>query len=470
MILFLSVVVLSIFFLYPTIRWYRLPLSERVKRTEVKMEDKSSPMLEDLKKLVPSGYELLLQRKEKKHHKDPLLEGVLRLGLDLQGGMHLILKVKRGQEEGGGIDPVDVVMEIIRRRIDEFGISEPSIYRQGDDYIVVQLPGIKDPERAIDLIGKTALLEFKLVDNEGLSSILRKASELGLKIPNGLYLVKKEPELTGKYIQDARVGYDEYNMPCVNLVLTSEGARLFEETTSRNIHRELAIVLDGEVVSAPTIQERISGGSAMISGRFTFDEARDLAIVLRQGALPSPVEIISQRQIGPSLGQDSINKGIKAGIVGILLVITFMMVRYKLSGLLANLALFFNILILLGVLAGFGGVLTMPGMAGIVLIMGMSVDANVIIFERIKEELRRGKRLFTSVDVGYRRAFLTILDANLTTMIAALALLYFGTGPIRGFATTLIIGILVSMFTAIFATRIAFDLITTRQKIERLSI
>jgi preprotein translocase subunit SecD len=471
-ILFFGIVALCVFFLYPTIRWYRLPVDERIEIGKVDVEeDPRLPHLEKLKGLVPQGYEILLQRREeRKIRRDSLLEGVLRLGLDLQGGMHLVLKVEKGEEGRGGIDPVDVVLEILRRRIDEFGVSEPSIYRQGEDRIIVQLPGLKDPERAIEMIGKTALLEFKIVENDKLAPIIEKAEELGLEVPEGLYLVRKEPELTGEYIQEARVGYDIDGMPCVNLTLDREGARLFEETTSKNIMGRLAIVLDGEVVSAPEIRERISGGRAEISGGFTFDEARDLAIVLRQGALPSPVEIIWQRQIGPSLGQDSIKSGVKAGIVGILLVISFMVVRYKFSGLVANLALFFNILILLSLLAAFGAALTLPGIAGIVLIVGMSVDANVIIFERIKEELRAGKRLSTSVDKGYKRAFFTIFDANLTTIIAAIVLLYFGTGPIRGFATTLIIGIVASMFTAIFATRIIFDLIVSRQKREGLSI
>lgn len=468
--------ILSVYFLYPSIKWYRLPKGVRQEEIVATAEDPRVNLLNKLKGFAPQGYELLLEKIEQEERKkNPLLDKTLKLGLDLQGGMHLVLEVdtaKAEEEKGrGAIDPVEVTLEIIRDRIDEFGVAEPTIMRQGDNRIVVQLPGLSDPERAIDLIGKTALLEFKLVEGGNLfKEIQDKAEELGLEVPEGLYLVKSQPELSGKYLTDAQVAFDQFNRPYVTLSLNKEGAKIFEEVTGKNIDRQLAIVLDGQVTSAPEIQSKIAGGRASITGNFSLDEAKDLRIVLKEGSLPVPVKILWQKHVGPTLGQDSINKGVIAAVIGFILVTFFMILRYKFSGLVADLALFFNLVILLAILAAFGGTLTLPGIAGIVLIIGMSVDANVIIFERIKEELRAGKRLRTSIDNGYSRAFLSILDANVTTLIAAFVLFQFGTGAIKGFAMTLFIGIPASMFTAIFATKIVFDLVAAKREREKLSI
>jgi len=378
---------------------------------------------------------------------------------------------------------VDQAVETITNRIDQFGVAEPDIRPQGRDRILVQLPGIKDPKRAIDIIGKTALLEFKLVDEdnsleEALKGNIPPGDEIlyqtkGVagsqrKIP---FLLKKRAVLTGEYLTDARVQIDsQYNEPYVSISFDSRGARLFEQITGANIKKRLAIVLDDVVNSAPVIQDRISGGRAQITGRFTMEEARDLAIVLRAGALPAPVKIIEERTVGPSLGRDSIDNGLKSMIIGGLIVILFMAIYYRFAGILADLALFLNIIFIAAGLALFGATLTLPGIAGIILIIGMAIDANVLIFERIREELRLGKTPRAAVDGGYSKALVTILDANITTLIAALVLFQFGTGPVKGFAVTLSIGIVASLFTALFITRVIFDYLIIERGMKRISI
>ncbi len=379
----------------------------------------------------------------------------------------------------------DQALETIRNRIDQFGVSEPDIRPQKDYRILIQLPGIKDPKRAMALIGKTALLEFKLVDDdrsveEALKGKIPPGEEIlyqvtvdpktGLerKVP---YLLKKRTVLTGQYLTDARVQIDQrYNEPYVSLSFDARGARIFEQITGQNIKKRLAIVLDNRVNSAPVIQDKISGGRAQITGRYTMDEARDLAIILRAGALPAPVKIIEERTVGPSLGKDSIEKGFKSMLIGGLIVVLFMVVYYRLSGAIADLALILNIFFIMAGLAFFSATLTLPGIAGIILTIGMSVDANVLIFERIREELRLGKTPRASIEGGYGKALVTILDANVTTLIAALVLFQFGTGPVRGFAVTLSIGIVASLFTAIFVTRIIFDYLYVKRKMKRISI
>jgi preprotein translocase subunit SecD len=380
---------------------------------------------------------------------------------------------------------VEQALETIRNRIDQFGVSEPDIRPQEGNRLLIQLPGIKDPKRAIALIGKTALLEFKLVDEENSvqealkgnippgDEILYQVSvdrETGheRKTP---FLLKKRTALTGEYLTDARVQIDSrYNEPYVSISFDARGARLFEQVTGQNIKKRLAIVLDGKVNSAPVIQDKISGGKAQITGRYTTDEARDLAIVLRAGALPAPVKIIEERTVGPSLGKDSIQKGFKSMLIGGIVVILFMIIYYGLSGLIADLALLLNILFIMAGLAFFSATLTLPGIAGIILTIGMSVDANVLIFERIREEVRLGKTPRTAIESGYSKALVTILDAQLTTLIVALVLFQFGTGPVRGFAVTLSIGIVASLFTAIFLTRIIFDYLYVKRNVKRLSI
>jgi preprotein translocase subunit SecD len=380
---------------------------------------------------------------------------------------------------------IEQALEIIRNRIDQFGVSEPEITRQGENQILVQLPGVRDPERAVNLIGKTALLEFKIVDDEGNVDDALKG-----RIPSGdlllfqrsvdpqtgatrrvPYLLREKTLMTGDVIKDARVSLDsQFHEPYVSMEFNDIGARLFEQITGTNVKKRLAIILDNNVYSAPVIQERIAGGRAQITGRFNLDEANDLAIVLRAGALPAPVKIIEQRLVGPSLGQDSIRKGIISTLISAALIVCFMIFYYRVAGAVADLALVLNIVLTLATLAIFRATLTLPGIAGLVLSVGMAVDANILIHERIKEELRLGKTIRLSIDQGYHRAFSAIIDSNLTTLIAGVFLYQFGVGPVRGFAVTLCIGILANIFTAVYITRWVFDFITLRTGVKRLSI
>lgn len=380
---------------------------------------------------------------------------------------------------------VDQALETIRNRIDQFGVTEPDIRRQGENRILIQLPGVQDPQRAKDLIGRTALLEFKLVDeahdlNAALQGTVPAGSEILYKIDEDRdtkrtgktpFLLKKSALLTGASLTDARVQLDsQYGEPYVSIEFDKKGARTFERVTGENVNKRLAIVLDNKVYSAPTIQERIAGGKARITGRFTMEEARDLAIILRAGALPAPVTILEERTVGPSLGADSIRLGLISMAVGGILVLIFMAFYYKLSGLLADFEVILDIVLIGAGLAAFGATLTLPGMAGIILTIGMAVDNNVLIYERIREELRLGKSPRASVDAGFDRATTTILDANLTTLIAAVVLFQFGTGPVKGFAVTLSIGVCASMFTAIVVSRLVFDYVLTTWKVKKLSI
>jgi len=376
-------------------------------------------------------------------------------------------------------------LEKIRNRVDQFGVSEPEIVPQEGGRILVQLPGVKDPGRAKALIGKTAQLEFKLVDdsadvNLALKGNVPKGDELNYiyKREHATGRVSKEPivvraraSMTGDTINDARVQFDsKFNEPYVSVSFDARGSRQFSELTTQNVKKRLAIVLDGKVQSAPVIQEPITGGEARISGDFTMEEARVLAVVLRSGSLPAPVKILEERTVGPSLGRDSINQGFLAAVVGLVAVILFMFLYYRLTGLAANFALLLNLVLIMAALAAFQATLTLPGIAGIILTIGMAVDANVLINERIREELRLGKTPAGAVEAGYARATVTILDANITTLIAALVLFQFGTGPIKGFAVTLTIGLASSMFTAIVVTRLLFDFIINRYRPKSLSI
>ncbi|MDD4900024.1 MAG: protein translocase subunit SecD [Candidatus Omnitrophica bacterium] len=402
------------------------------------------------------------------------LQKKINLGLDLQGGMHLLLKVDTSKlSDKAKADAGDRAVEVIRNRIDAFGVREPSIQKQGEDEVVVQLPGITDRQRALDLIGKTALLEFKLVVDDP------EKLKLGLAgtVPDGYELLRSEEDseplliektaaLTGDGLADASVRFDQssFNQPVVSLRFNPEGAKKFAEITAANVGKRLAIVLDGKVQSAPRIKEAIPSGEAVISGRFTAEQAQDLAIVLRVGALPAPMYIEEERTIGPLLGQDSINSGVKASLIGVGLVLVFMAVYYLLAGLVADVALLLNLLFVLGglgmlpfIFPGISATLTLPGIAGIALSLGMAVDANVLINERIREEIATGKPLRTAIANGYGRAFSAIFDSNITTLIAAFLLFQFGTGPIRGFAVTLTIGLLASLFTAIVVTRTIFE-------------
>ncbi len=376
-------------------------------------------------------------------------------------------------------------LEIIRNRIDQFGVTEPVVAKEGENRILVQLPGIKDPERALEIVGKTAMLEFKLVDEENIkyytggpppegSEVLPmriKNRETGVetKVP---ILLKKQSVLTGEFLTNAsvRIGGELGSEPYVALEFNREGAKIFEKITSENVGKRLAIVLDNVVYSAPVIKERISGGRASITGAFTMEEARDLAIVLRAGALPAPVKVVQNITIGPKLGQDSIRKGIRASILGGVLVVLFMVFYYRVSGIIANIALLLNMIYLLGAFSALKATLTLPGIAGIILTVGMGVDTNVLIFERIREELRLGKTPRAAIDSGYEKAWITIFDSHVTTLITTLILFLFGTGPIRGFAVTLSIGIIINLFTAVFGSKAIFDFIILRYKLRSLSI
>jgi len=395
---------------------------------------------------------------------------------------------------------INQALETIRNRIDQFGVAEPMVQRQGLKQIVVQLPGVKEPKRAKDLIKETALLEFKMLDEDNQlkldlparipkekeADILREAEA---KLPVGdqilferavdkdtgreyriPYLVKKRVMLTGDVLSDARVSIGQFNDPYVSISFDAKGGREFERITGDNVKKRMAVVLDNTIYSAPVIQERITGGRAQITGTFSMQEASDLAIVLRAGALPAPLKIIQDLTVGPSLGKDSIDKGIQATLFAGALVVLFMMVYYRTSGVIADFALALNLLCLMGALSALNATLTLPGIAGIVLTIGMGVDSNVLIFERIREELRLGKAVRLAVDGGYDKAMLTIIDSHVTTLITGVALFLFGTGPIKGFAVTLCLGIGINLFTALVGTKVIFDLMNQRHKVEQLSI
>jgi len=421
----------------------------------------------------------------------------------LKSDFAYLIEAKPGQTTGGASDlfltlskdemrslrdyAVDQSLETIRNRIDQFGVSEPIIQRQGQTNILIQLPGIQDPQRAKEIIGKTALLEFKLVDDAATANVeeaIKNGPPPGREVLYGhagrgdavggdkqAYVLESRPLMTGEYIQDARVRpAQQLQGASVELILNNAGARLFEQITAANVKRRLAIVLDNRVYSAPVIQERIGGGRASITGNFDIKEARDLSIVLRAGALPAPVEIAEERTVGPSLGQDSINQGVLSFIVGGGLVIVFMIAYYKGAGLLAVSAVIANILYLLAVLAGFQAVLTLPGIAGIVLTIGMAVDANVLINERIREELRAGRAVRSAIEAGYKNALPAILDSNITTFLSGVILFQFGTGPIKGFAVTLCVGIVTTILTAVYLTRIYYDSRMMSRKLDHISI
>lgn len=394
----------------------------------------------------------------------PLKEKI-SLGLDLQGGMHLILKVDTEKlPKEARSDAADRALQVIRNRVDQFGVKEPQIYPQGENEIVVQLPGVTDRERALAVISQVAHLEFRIVSSDpealkkALSGETPEEYELLRDAQGEPFLLEKKTELTGAGLANAYVDYGQFGAPEISFTLTPEGAKIFSQLTRANIGRRLAIVLDGKVKSAPTIQSEISD-QGQITGRFTPQEAFDLALVLRSGALPVPLYVEEERTIGPLLGSDSIRTGIRATMFGLAMVFLFMAGYYLLAGVIACVALALNFLLILGGLGLFHATLTLPGIAGIVLTLGMAVDANVLIYERMREEMKLGRTLRQVITNGYERAFSAILDSNLTTILAAFLLFQFGTGPIRGFAVTTVIGLLASFFTAIVVTRVIFELL-----------
>lgn len=611
-------VALFLYLLYPTIKFNYL-LSPEAKEG-MKIED-------------PKAY-------------DKLLENSIKLGLDLQGGMHVVMEVdieeltkvlarnkderfdeaweesrlitaeedrdfltvfaQKLEEKGADIaryfgtkslkehdeilsylrkqasEAIDRSLEVLRNRVDQFGVSEPTIQKQGNKRIIIELAGITDPQRVRGILGQTALLEFRMLKDQQITqnvaskinefikgeisdtdileteepkdtSVVRpedlfgkaeetvvdttekdslalerdklfkenlffaypgdpqrllvpEENEIRLKLiledpgiqniiqteggdaefvwgkldPGGeyfgIFLVDKEPELTGETITDAfpqpGSGYDpgSFGKFEVSLTLNDEGARIFSRVTGANLNKRLAIILDRKVHSAPTIQAKIRDGRARITGLETMEEAQDLSVVLKAGALPAPVRLLEERTVGPSLGKDSVRKGTNSAFLGLLLVAIFMIIYYKFSGFIADIALILNIIILMGVMSYFHATLTLPGIAGIILTIGMAVDANVLIFERIREEMDKGKTVWASIETGYGRALITILDANITTLIAGIVLYNFGSGPVKGFALTLIIGIAASMFTAIFVTRTIFEFLLERKILKKLSI
>ena len=355
------------------------------------------------------------------------LASTVKQGLDLQGGTHVVLQAQDTPEAKVDDDALNRSIRIIERRVNELGLTEPVIQRQGRDRIIVELPGVKDPEKAIAMLGRTAMLEFK--DMEG------------------------KTVLTGKDLKDSKASADQAGQPVVTLEFNAEGAKKFADLTARNVGKQIAILLDGDVLTAPRVNEPITGGKAQITGSRDAKDAEHLAILLRSGSLPVKLEIVENRTVGPTLGQDSKDKSVKAFGIGIAFVFVFMLLTYRLSGFVADIVLLLYTLLLLAVMKALNATLTLPGIAGIILSIGMAVDANVLIFERFKEEITAGKTMRAALNAGFSRAFVTILDSNVTTIMAAAVLFYLGTGPIRGFAVTLALGTLMSMFTAIVVTK-----------------
>ncbi len=474
-----------------------------VERAVINMKDflnEKKVQIDSIRRSGPAEISVMHSQPGTKDAVSKLTEGFPNFTLKESKEGETILALREGEAKRIKESASAQALETIRNRIDQYGVTEPLIQRQAENQIVVQLPGIKEPGRAKELIGKTAILEFKLLDEESplinqLPSLIPSGDEEKItnefkdKIPDGdeilfdrivnaetgkiskrPFLVKKRTMVSGDLLTDARVSIGQFNESFVSITFDSAGARLFDMVTAENVNKHLAIILDGNVYSAPKINERISGGKAQITGSFTTNEANDLAIALRAGALPAPVRIIQDVTVGPTLGGDSIRMGIRAGIIGTIAVIAIMTIYYRLSGMIAVFALGLNIILLIGALAALNATLTLPGIAGIILTVGMSVDSNVLIFERIREELRQGKTVRLAIDTGYDKAFLTIIDSHITTLITALALFLFGTGPIKGFAVSLSLGVTINLFTAIIGTKVVFDLINSLRKLEKLSI
>lgn len=415
-----------------------------------------------------------------------------RWNVSRQGGDRMVFTMQEMEANAVRESAVNQARQTIDNRINAYGVAEPVITPSSGYRIALQLPGVDDPERVRNLIKSTAFLEFRLVrfpqGGGGAPSRDQILANFGGQLPENLeilegdirddqgnavgkqyYAVEKVRTVTGRDLKNARPSLGQFRDPIVEFSLTPTGAEAFAKLTGENVGSGLAIVLDGRVVSAPRINSQIRD-SGLIEGSFTQQEAQDLATVLKSGALPAGITTLEERTVGPSLGRDSIESGLKAGLIGTALVVLYMLIIYNLSGLNAVIGLALNVLLVFGGLAGFGGALTLPGIAGIILTIGMAVDANVLVFERIREELRAGRTVRSAVDLGFEKALSAIIDSNVTTLIAALFLFQFGTGPIRGFAVTLTIGLLASLFTAVFVSRWMFDLVLSRRRVQRLSI
>lgn len=408
----------------------------------------------------------------------------ITLGLDLQGGTRLVLEGQETEKVKVSDDAMAGVVAVIRNRIDALGVTEPTIQRKGKDQVVVELPGIKDPERAIKVIGDTALLEFveaewspgdsrtvntdKLKEFYGPEARLDFVKEVkGGQVESERPIILKNTVLTGADLAGAYPGLDQYGNPVVDIEFNGHGAQLFGEVTGRSVGKPIAIILDKKIISAPNVREPIPSGKAQISGSFSAEEVQDLVIKLKAGALPIPVRLVETRVVGPSLGKDSIDRSKVAGILGFAIIIAFMVLYYRLPGFLADIALMIYVPLTLAGLCLFRTTLTLPGIAGFLLSIGMAVDANVIIFERLKEELRLGKTVKASIDAAFQRAFAAILDSNVTTIIGAVVLFLVGTGTIKGFAITLTVGILVSMFTALTLTHMMMNMLVNGKFVTR---
>ncbi len=436
--------------------------------------------------------------------------GRLNLGLDLKGGAHIVLQAKDTPEAPVEEDSIDRLLAVLRNRVDQYGVAEPIIQKSGEDRIIIDLPGIQDPNAALELIGKTAQLDFRevldvsappppsperknydsdeqfaraqerwkaaaaLESNASADFAVRAAGIEGAlvapgedereTVQEGRYYLLGKVLLSGKDLKDASINPDSLGRMGVSLSFNAEGARLFEEATGRLVGRQIAIVLDGVVISAPVVQDRIAGGNAQITGSFTADEASRLAIMLKAGALPVAVEIAENRSVGPSLGADSVRQGLQAGLFGSAMVLVFMLIYYHFRGLAADVALVVTMLLVFAGMIAFNATLTLPGIAGIILTIGMAVDGNVLIYERIREELRAGKTPLAALDAGFRKALVTILDSNITTLIAAVVLFYFGSGSVRGFGVTLSIGLVASVFSNVVVTRALLQIFMSRKQ------
>ncbi len=400
--------------------------------------------------------------------------------VSVEGGQTLRVGFRAAEVEAKRRAAVEQSIEIVRRRIDEMGTREPIIQRQGDSRILVQVPGLSDPQRLKDILGKTAKLTFRFVDEETSvedakqgrlppSSELLKYEERG-STAGAEIVVRRRIMVSGENLVDARASFDESSRPAVSFKFDSVGGRRFGDATKDNVGKLFAIVLDNRVISAPRIQSAILGGSGIITGSFTTQQAQDLALLLRAGALPAPLKIIEERSVGPELGADSIQAGVYSCIVGFLLVVVYMVAAYGLFGLFANIALILNLVLIIAVMSVMEATLTLPGIAGILLTLGMAVDANVLVNERIREETKNGRSPLAAIDVGYTRAWATILDSNLTTIIKMVLLYAFGSGAVKGFAVTITIGILTSMFTAILVVRMIMVAWTKQRRLKLLPV
>ena len=470
-----------------TVERYAFTIKEMLQKKKLQAEVKKNGLNIEI---TPTSQELM----------KALKEGYNNLDMS-ESGQTATLRLNDKERSFIKDNAANQALETIRNRIDQFGVAEPTIHRQGQNEIVVQLPGVKDPRRAIDLIGKTALLEFKIVNDDSpiaaqlpssitLGDEEKILSQFADKVPADSQilfekkvnketgavtkfpiLVRKDAMLTGALLTEAKVTLDsQFSTPYVSISFNPEGAKRFEEVTGSNVKKRLAIVLDNTVYSAPVIQEKIGGGNAQITGSYGMEEAKDLSIVLKAGALPAPLKMLQNVTVGPSLGSDSIEAGKMAGLAGTIAVAIFMIFYYRLSGVIADFALILNIILLFGAMASMNATLSLPGIAGIILVIGMAVDSNVLMFERMRDELRAGKTPRSAVDSGYKKAFWTIFDSHITTLITAAVLFQFGTGPIKGFAVTLGLGVTINLYTALIGTKSVFDLINSRRDVKKLSI